>query len=203
MVKALNTFNEKKLVYRVRVHKDTEAFGELYDRYVSKIYRFIYLKVSHKEEAEDIASDVFLKTWNYLTDIQREADKEIKSFSGLIYTIARTSLVDFFRNRAKRKECTIEVLETVAHDHNIEETAMRDQEVELALRNLKIMKREYQEIIVLKYIEELSTSEIAHILGKSTVSVRVTLHRALKILKKMIEDKKSVHSKVNPGRKKK
>lgn len=190
MVKALNTFNEKKLVYRVRVHKDTEAFGELYDRYVSKIYRFIYLKVSHKEEAEDIASDVFLKTWNYLTDVQREADKEIESFSGLIYTIARTSLIDFFRSRARRKECTIEVLEAVAHDGNIEESTAREQEVEVVLKNLKMMKREYQEIIVLKYIEELSTTEISYILDKSKVSIRVTLHRALKILKKMIEEKK-------------
>ncbi|HRH23290.1 MAG TPA: sigma-70 family RNA polymerase sigma factor [Candidatus Magasanikbacteria bacterium] len=190
MVKALNNFNEKKLVYRVRVHKDTEAFGELYDRYVSKIYRFTYLKVSHKEEAEDITSDVFLKTWNYLTDVQREADKEIKSFSGLIYTIARTSLVDFFRSRARRKECTIEVLEAVAHDANIEESTAREQQIEAILKNLKMMKREYQEIIVFKYIEELTTAEIGQILNKSTVSVRVTLHRALQILKKMLEEKK-------------
>lgn len=190
MAKALHKFNEKKLVYRVRVHKDTEAFGELYDRYVSKIYRFIYLKVSHKEEAEDIASDVFLKTWNYLTDVQRETDKEIKSFSGLIYTITRTSLVDFYRSRARRKECTIEVLEAVAHDTNIEESTAREQQMEGVLKNLKMMKREYQEIIVLKYIEELSTTEISQILDKSAVSVRVTLHRALKILKKMLEQKK-------------
>ncbi len=190
MVKALNNFNEKKLLYRVRVHKDTEAFGELYDRYVAKIYRFVYFKVSHKEEAEDIVSEVFLKAWNYLVDVQRETDTEIKSFSGLIYTIARTSLIDFFRARAKRKECTIETLENVAHEGSIEEKTQKDQEIEAILKHMKSMKREYQEIIVLKYIEELSTSEVAQILGKSVVTVRVTLHRAMKILKKSLEDKK-------------
>ncbi len=190
MVRALKNFNEKKLLYRVRVHKDTEAFGELYDRYISKIYRFVYLKVSHREEAEDIVSEVFLKAWNYLIDVQRETDTEIKSFSGLIYTIARTSLVDFFRARSKRKECTIETLENVAHDGDIREKTQREQEIEVVLKHLKKMKREYQEIIVLKYIEELSTAEIARILDKSLVVVRVTVHRALKILKKLLEEKK-------------
>lgn len=188
MVKVLNTFNEKKLLYRVRVHKDTEAFGELYDRYIGKIYRFVYLKVSHQEEAEDIVSDVFLKAWNYLVDIQRETDNEIKSFSGLIYTIARTSVVDFYRARARRKECTLEVLEGVAHSSELERTLEKEQEIELILRKLKKMKHEYQEIITLKYIEELSTSEIAKILDKSLISVRVTLHRGMKILKEMITE---------------
>lgn len=190
MSKGLKKVNEKKLLYRVRVEKDTEAFGELYDRYVGKIYRFVYLKVSHKEEAEDIVSEVFLKTWNYLIDVQRENTHEIKSFSGLIYTIARTSLVDFYRARARRKECTIEVLENVAHEADLELSNDREWEIERLLRGLKNLKHEYQEIIVLKYIEELSTQEVAKILDKSSVTVRVTLHRALKILKKMLETKK-------------
>jgi RNA polymerase sigma-70 factor (ECF subfamily) len=189
MVKGLSNLQEKRLVYRVRVYKDAEAFGKLYDLYVQKIYRFVYFKVSHKEEAEDIVSDVFLKAWNYLTDIQRETEAEIKSFSGLIYTIARTSLIDFFRARARRKECTIEVLENIAHDVSTESAYDAGKDIEYILRNLKKMKREYQEIIVLKYIEELSTAEIAKIIGKSTVSVRVTIHRALKILKKMLDTK--------------
>ncbi len=190
MVNILNSFNEKKLLYRVRVHKDTEAFGELYDRYVAKIYRFVYLKVSHREEAEDIVSDVFLKAWNYLVDAQREADTEIKSFSGLIYTIARTSIIDFYRARARRKECTLEVLEGVAENSELERSTGQQQEITAILHKLKKMKHEYQEIITLKYIEELSTEEIAKILDKSHVSVRVTLHRALKILKGMLQKEK-------------
>ncbi len=189
MVKLFNTFNEKKLLYRVQVHKDTEAFGELYDQYIEKIYRFVYLKVSHKQEAEDIVSDVFLKAWNYLTDSQRGSTDEIKSFSGLIYTIARSSLVDFFRARARRRECTIEVLENIAHEDTIESSINTRQDIEQILRVLKKMKREYQEIIVLKYIEELSAAEIAKILDKNTTAVRVTLHRAMKILKRLVDQK--------------
>jgi len=186
MTGRLSLFTEKKLVYRVRAHKDADAFGILYDRYVTKIYRFVYLKVSHKEEAEDIVSDVFLKTWNYLTDNTRDRTVEVASFSGLIYTIARTSIIDFYRARANRRECTIEVLEGVADETDLKSEIATRQEIDLILKSLKKMKREYQEVIVLKYIEELSTAEIAEILDKSQVSVRVTVHRAMKILKKII-----------------
>lgn len=194
MVKGLHIIQEKKLLYRIRVHKDAEAFGALYDHYVEKIYRFVYFKVSHEEEAEDIVSEVFLKAWNYLTDVQRDTDTDIKSFSGLIYTIARTSLIDFFRARAKRKECTIEVLEMVAHDEDMERAYDQRREIEQILTQLKKMKREYQEVIVLRYIEELSLKEIATILGKSSTATRVLLHRAMKVLEKSIPSnrKKSV-----------
>ncbi len=187
MVKGLQTIQEKKLLYRVRVHKDTEAFGKLYDQYVQKIYRFVFLKVSHAEEAEDIVSEVFLKAWNYLTDVQRETDAEIKSFSGLIYTIARTSLIDFFRARARRKECTIEGLEGVAHEDDMEQAHDQKSEIENVLIHLKKMKRDYQEVITLRYIEELSIGEIAHILDKSGAATRVLLHRAMKVLKKSMQ----------------
>jgi len=72
-------YREKLLVHKVQEKKDNEAFGELYDLYIEKIYRFVFIKLSNKEEAEDITSEVFLKTWNYLTADKKQS--EIKSFS--------------------------------------------------------------------------------------------------------------------------
>ncbi len=174
---------EKKLVYQVIKNRDPEAFASLYDLYVAKIYRFIFFKVSKKEEAEDLTSDVFLKTWQYLAE---KTDREVKSFSGLVYQIARNVLVDWYRARANRAETSLEGVPEIA----VPEKAFTDFDTHYdAAKVLKVvrqLKQEYQEIILLRYIEELSVKEISYIVKKSPVGVRVTLHRALNLLKKAL-----------------
>jgi len=186
----LHGLQEKKLIYRVRTHKDPEAYATLYDQYVARIYRFLYFKVSQKEEAEDLTSEVFLKTWNYLIDRNK---RDIKSFSGLVYSVARSKLTDFYRERAGRNECALdEIINITAGEDQIQriDTA---HDMSHVLRSLKRLKHEYQEIIFLRYIEELSVKEIAQILGKNRTNIRVTLHRALSVLKKILEDHNNTH----------
>ncbi|HYE59615.1 MAG TPA: hypothetical protein VEA18_00320, partial [Candidatus Kapabacteria bacterium] len=76
---------EKKLLYRVQVDHDKDAFGELYDLYVEKIYRFVFFKISDRAETEDVVSEIFLKTWNYLINKEKG---EVDSFSGFVYQVA-------------------------------------------------------------------------------------------------------------------
>ncbi len=182
-------FTDKKLVYRVMVHKDPEAFGQLYHTYIDRIYRFIYFKVSNKEEAEDVTSEVFLKTWHYLTGKEL---KEVTSFSGLIYKVARNCLVDFYRVKSQRQELPLEsALELGVHDKRYHDIALK-QEAAQILQVVAKLKREYQEVILLKYIEELSVGEIAIILDKSPTNIRVTLHRALKVVKELLRTSSSL-----------
>lgn len=175
------SLKEKLLLYRLRVKKDPEAFAALYDSYVQRIYRFIFFKVSSAAEAEDIASEVFLKVWHYIQNA-----KEVKSFSGLLYRIARNCVIDHYRARANRPEVELH-----------EETEITDGgkwmlgihakiENENLVKALKRLKQEYQEVITLKYIDELETEEIAEITGKGKVAVRVTLHRAVHKLRELM-----------------
>ncbi|MFH1947153.1 MAG: RNA polymerase sigma factor [Candidatus Magasanikbacteria bacterium] len=173
---------EKILLFKVRTKKDSAAFGELYDLHVERIYRFVYFKVSNKEESEDITSEVFLKTWNYLIE---NKDKEVKSFTGLVYRIARNLIIDFYRQRAKKSECSIDSVVLMANNDDFKKIEI-NQDVERLMIVVKKMKQEYQEVVLLKYIEELSTAEIAKILDKTKTSVRVTLHRATKKLQEML-----------------
>ena len=174
---------EKKLIYRVTKNRDAEAYGILYDYYVERIYRFIYFKVASKEEAEDLTSEVFLKTWQYLTE---NSSLQVKSFSGLIYQIARNALVDLYRIKANRPEFSLELVQDFGIDEARFEMIDRNHEVRAILLALKKLKQEYQEVILLKYIEELSIREIGEILKKKPVNVRVTLHRAMRVLKKLL-----------------
>ncbi len=182
MVKRLLT--EKFLLYKVQAGKSPEAFAELYDRYIEKIYRFIYLKLSDKEDAEDTTSDVFLKVWNYLID---PSHKDVQSFSGLVYKMARNAVIDVYRKRANRQEFSLAAAETIPQEETVIDGIHAEHEFAMILKKLKNLKTEYQEVVVLRYIDELSIPEIAEILGKNQTAVRVTLHRALKILKNLVE----------------
>ncbi len=178
-------FNEELLLHRVQVKKDPDAFGALYDVYVKRIYRFVYFKVSSHEEAEDITADVFLKTWNYLQERKRQ---EIKSFGGLLYRIARNCIIDLYRSRAPGADWRIVEGEVEMGDGGRWYGAARDKiETEQILLCLKKLKQEYQEVITLRYVDELEIDEIAEITGKGKIAVRVTLHRALKKLRTMMK----------------
>ncbi len=180
-------FDEKVLIYKVRVKKDPSAFAELYDLYIEKIYRFVYFKINSKEEAEDIVSNVFLKVWSYLIEY---TEKEVESFSGLIYRVARNAVIDFYRERGARQYEPVEVLENIPVEEKGYSKAETDQEVERVMQAIKKMKQDYQEMLLLKYVDELSTAEIAKILNRSQINVRVTLHRAMKKLQEEVERSK-------------
>lgn len=174
--------NERILLYKAQTEHDSDAFGGLYDQYVRQIYRFVFFKVGSKEEAEDITSDVFLKAWNYLNE-----KKEINSFSGLLYRIARNSIIDLYRSRSAKPESVstenIDVADSGAWYAEIGDKM----EAGRITGSLKKLKQEYQEVITLRYVDELEISEIAEITGKGNIAVRVTLHRAIKKLKEIVE----------------
>lgn len=182
-----NWLKEKILLTRLK-KKDPDAFSEIYDLYVSKIYRFIYFKVSSVEEAEDLTSEVFLKTWQYIN----EGKGEIKHIGALLYRIARNIVIDYYRERAQKEKMNDELTD----DLEIASDELRKLNVNLEMenieKNLRKLKDEYREVIMLRFIEELSISEIAQVLEKSKGAVRVLIFRALETLKEILnqENKK-------------
>jgi len=176
-----STIAEKLLLYKLRVKQDPEAYAALYDIYVKQIYRFVFFKVSSHEEAEDITSEVFLKAWHYIQD-----NKEIKSFSGLLYRMARNCIIDLYRLKASKPEVYTEEPVEIGDGGQWYADLNTNIEAKKIIHVLKKLKQEYQEIITLKYVDELEISEIAEITGKGQIAVRVTLHRALKKLKEIM-----------------
>jgi len=179
-----SSITKKILLYKVQSRQDPEAFAELYDEYVKQIYRFVYFKVSSHEEAEDITSEIFLKAWNYVKE-----KKEIKSFSGLLYKIARNCIIDLYRSRSTRPEnVSIYKEELVIGDNG---KLYADLEIKIEAERIigiiKKLKEEYQEAITLRYVDGLAVEEIAEITGKGNIAVRVTLHRALQKIKQLLE----------------
>lgn len=177
--------NDKILYLRLQ-DKDKEAFVKAYDLYLDSIYRFIFFKVGNKEEAEDLTSSVFLKTWDY---IQTNKLKEFKTLKALLYKVARNTVIDYYRKQNQRQEISLDQGEDIVDV--IDEKANPVSEVELSFdfksleKKLNELKDEYREIILLKYVDELSIAEIASVLNKSQGNVRVLIFRAVNALKKI------------------
>jgi len=180
------TFNDKILYLRLQ-DKDKEAFIKAYDLYLDSIYRFIFFKVGSKEEAEDLTSSVFLKTWDY---IQTNKLKEFKTLKSLLYKVARNTVIDYYRKQNQRQEISLDQGEEMTIDI-VDEKADPVGAFELASdfesleKKLSELKDEYREIILLKYVDELSIAEIANVLNKSQGNVRVLIFRAVNALKKV------------------
>jgi RNA polymerase sigma-70 factor (ECF subfamily) len=180
-----NVFEEKLLLYKIQTEKDPDAFAALYDRYIGPIYRFVYFKLSHKQEAEDVAADIFLKCWQYLAN---NTGKEVRSFSALLYTIARNQVVEVYRARARKPERIIQDEDDMGDKGRAKEALDARYESHRLFTVIKKLKQEYQEVVLFRYIEGFSIGEIAAMTGKSQTNVRVTLHRALKKLKELTGD---------------
>jgi len=184
-----NTIAEKLLLLKLRTKEDPEAFAKLYDIYAKRIYSFVFFKVSNREEAEDITSEVFLKAWRYINE-----KKKIESFSGLLYRLARNSVIDLYRSRSKQKEplsidteISIEIGDAGKWQKDLGDELVNKLEMQKIVSALQKMKQEYREVVTLRYVDELEISEIAEITGKGHIAIRVTLHRGLKKLKELLK----------------
>jgi RNA polymerase sigma-70 factor (ECF subfamily) len=205
-MRALNNFEEKLIVKRARAG-DRDAFAEIYDFYVVKIFRFVYLKTSSKEMAEDLTSDVFLRYWQHIKNSKEKKEKEgnnndvsggeIEKIGSFLYKIARNLIIDFYK---KKEIATVEIDAEVKNRvldqrQDILANINRKQDIEELREALNYIRDEYREIIILRYVEDLSTIEIAEITEKSANSVRVQLHRAIKSLERVMMSKREAKKK--------
>lgn len=164
--------------------KNKEFFIKIYNEYADELYRFIYFKVSNSEDALDISSTVFLKFWANLDS--GKVKKDVKLVRYLIYRISRNCIIDFYRKSKKVEgldDNTDEYLNLMDNKQDIHRDLELKSEVEAVRSNLEKLKDDYKEILLLKYVNELSINEIAKIINKSKTNTRVILHRALKALK--------------------
>lgn len=158
-----------------------KKFSQIFDKYIDKIYRFIFLKVNSPEIAEDLTSETFFRGWQAFR-IQNSESK-IQNPPAFLYQIARNLVVDHYREKGKFKIVSALDYRIVDPRINLEEKANLISDLEEVKRSLTKLKDEYQDVIIYRYLDELSVPEIAKIMGKSEGTVRVLLHRALKSLK--------------------
>jgi len=161
----------------------SKQFSKVYDEYIDKIYRFVYLKVNSQETAEDITSRVFTKGWEAFL----ASGGRVNNPGAFLYQIARNTVIDHYRSKGRTNIVSTEVVpEMTDPSHNIHEKAVLSSEVETVRKSIGKLDKDYQDIILLHYLEDMPVSDIAELMGKSEGNVRVMLHRGLKELKSVI-----------------
>ena len=159
-----------------------QSFTILYDQHITKIYRFIYLKVDSSETAEDLCSEVFVRVWKGFSGIESE---QVENPQAFIYQIARNVIADYYREKSRVKIVAIE--EIAESTNSAEEEVIVSLEMDQIRKTLLKLNEDYQNYVIWRYLDELSIPEISQIVGKSQDSVRVGIHRALQALKRELE----------------
>jgi RNA polymerase sigma-70 factor (ECF subfamily) len=184
-------YQEKKTISRLK-NKDKEVFIKVYDDFGDDIYRFVYFKVGGVEEAKDLTSMIFLKTWNH---IQNNTLTSADTLRALIYKIARTSIVDYYRETGSKLEISLDdeanPIDLPDEKRDLSADLDKNADLERIKSKLPYLKEEYREIIVLKFINDLEIEEISDVTGKSKGNVRVLLHRALTALKDLVSEEEN------------
>jgi RNA polymerase sigma-70 factor (ECF subfamily) len=178
---------EKKILKRIK-NGENEAFGEFYDFYAPRVYRFVRLKVDSQETAQDLTSEAFLRIWQHLQEQRRIRER----FQALLYKIARNLVIDFYRTKSVREiliEDNLEEFSKVEDDEETSDELVLHQEEMVEVKKALIqINPNYQDVIVWYYLDELSVPEIAEILEKNEGTVRVLIHRAMKSLRGVMEE---------------
>lgn len=195
----IKKFKDKQILSRLK-RKDREAFVIAYDENVSEINRFVYFKVGSREEANDLTSSIFLKAWNH---VQNKNLLEAKTLKALLYKIARTTIIDHYRAKGSHQEVSFEgstnddgellggqefIVDETNDQQALEQRIDNQEQMRLVNAKLPLLKEEYRELIIMRFVNDLSLNEIADITQKGKGNIRVTLHRALKALKELIEE---------------
>lgn len=156
-----------------------DAFGELYERYLDLIFRYIRGRVTENRNAEDLTEMVFLRAFEAIGRYQERGFP----FSAYLYQVARNLLVDHYR--AERQELP---LKSIEHQETLEASLDEGVMVNEAIKDLRAalhqLPEDYQEIIRLRVLLDLPSSTVAQWMGRNEGAIRILLHRALKALKK-------------------
>ena len=162
-----------------------EQFGKIYDQYIDKIYRFVYLKVNSQETAEDITSKVFLKGWEAF----QSPNTEIKNPGAFLYQIARNAIIDHYREKGRSKTVSVDASPQIADPGtSAHDKAILNADISIIKLAIQKLKKEHQDIIIWHYLEDMPIANIAELLDKPAGTVRVMLHRGLKDLKDIINE---------------
>ena len=160
-------------------HKDN--FLGYYDKFKNKIFVYFLYRVNfNRELAEDLTSDVFLKALKNFDSFD-----ETKSFQSWIFAIAHNHLVNYYRTAGRETQLFEEQYLTQADTNKVELTY----ELELVMKVINKMEQSDREILLLRFVDELSNSEIAQLLAKEEGAIRTKMSRSLVKLRSMLDKK--------------
>lgn len=159
-----------------RAKEDQDAFGELYELYVDRIYNYVYYRTGDVAEAEDLTAKIFMRAMKHIPNY----DDRGLPFSAWLYRIARNLVANWHRDRSRRR---IISLDDIAHwrvggeSPEIHTQLVEDRDA--LLTAVRRLPADRQELLIFKFVDQLSNAEIGEIMGRSEGAIKSLYHRTL------------------------
>lgn len=167
-----------------RTQEDTEAFGLLYERYVDRIYNYIYYRTGNHHDAEDLTARTFYRA---LKHFPRYVDRGAP-FSAYLYRIAHNIVANWHRDTKRRQMVPLEEATLLALRREEPAVASDEQyEREMLLAAVRRLPPDRQQLLILKFVEQMSNAEIAEVMGRSEGAIKSLYHRTLRALRQECE----------------
>jgi RNA polymerase sigma-70 factor (ECF subfamily) len=174
--------DESKLL-RLACQGDKSAQGAIYELYVDAVYRFMYYRTKNQAVAEDLTAEVFAQM---IQSIHRYEDRGLP-FGAWLFSIARARLVDYIRKQKRREILHLDDLLPIS---NPRQETSPEQVLDEArfVSLLRPLTEQQREIIILRFVGELSNAEIAEVVGSNANAVKQMMYRAIRRLRRAMEE---------------
>ena len=177
--------DESALIARAKTDRD--AFGELYQRYVGRIYNYIYYRTNNVEDAEDLTARTFQRA---LLHIHNYQDKGIP-FSAWLYRIARNLVSNWHRDQGRRHMIALDdIVHWKSGDGSPEQLIQLIENEDQLLECIRRLPEDRQELLILKFLHRLPNSEIGEIMDRSEGAIKSLYHRTLLVLREELTAEK-------------
>lgn len=160
---------------------DPNAFGLLYERYVDRIYSYVYYRIGSHHDAEDLTARVFYQAMRHIRRyVQRGAP-----FTAWLYRIAHNAVANWYRDRSRQRVVSLDRLAATAlqSDDSPFHLAAQGEQRLILLAAVRRLPAERQELLILKFVERLPNAEIGLIMGRSEGAIKSLYHRTLAVLR--------------------
>jgi RNA polymerase sigma-70 factor (ECF subfamily) len=167
---------DDNVVLEKAVQGDSEAFGLLYERYVTRIYNYIFYRIGSSYDAEDLTERVFIRA---LRHINRYNNRGLP-FSAWLYRIAHNLVANWYRDNSRRKEIPLDDGILTSHQSSFpEQEVLHSEERERLLQVIRTLPPDRQQLVILKFVDHLSNAEIGQIMGRTEGAIKSLYHRTL------------------------
>ena len=164
------------VVLALAVQGDQEAFGVLYEKYVGKIYNYVYYRTGNHHDAEDLTARVFYRA---IRNIENYQDRGLP-LSAWLYRIAHNLIANWHRDKSRRPEILLdEGLAFFQSTEHPEAALLQSEERERLLKLIRHLPPERQQLLILKFVEHLSNAEIGQVMGRTEGAIKSLYHRTL------------------------
>jgi RNA polymerase sigma-70 factor, ECF subfamily len=155
-------------------------FLKAYEDYSDAIFRFCYVRLRNRDLALDIMQETFIKTWEYLG-----AGKEVLNLRAFLYRVANNLIIDYSR---KKKETSLDNLMEQGFDAPADDDGNLHKalDAKYIIRIVQDMDEKYRDVLLLRYVDDLSIKDIADIVGESENVVSVRIHRGVQQVRKIL-----------------